>query len=236
MPEALVITPVKDSLETTIKTVKSVHKAHGDFSYILYNDFSTVETKQYLEKNKGTFNFDLINLEDLTTNPSPNYKMVLQMAQKLAIDMKIPLIIIESDVIIKEDTISNLIAICNKNKNTGMVGAITVNEKGNYNFPYDYVKSKSDHVVSTNHSLSFCCTLLSYELITNFNFNELSSKKDWFDIFISRQSKKLGYENFLAKNNEVLHLPHSSRPWKQLKYTNPIKYYLNKYLKKRDRI
>ncbi|MBT6766855.1 MAG: glycosyltransferase family 2 protein, partial [Prolixibacteraceae bacterium] len=61
-------------------------------------------------------------------------------------------------------------------------------------------------------------------------------KKDWFDVFISRQSKKSGFNNYLAKGIEVLHLPHSSRPWKNLKYTKPALYYLKKYLYKRDRI
>ena len=45
-----------------------------------------------------------------------------------------------------------------------------------------------------------------------------------------------GFKNYLAKHLEVLHLPHSSRPWKQLKYTRPILYYFKKLIYKRDRI
>jgi hypothetical protein len=41
-------------------------------------------------------------------------------------------------------------------------------------------------------------------------------------------SRKLGFVNVLQVTNPVLHLPHSSRPWKQLKYTNPTAYYLAK--------
>jgi hypothetical protein len=73
-------------------------------------------------------------------------------------------------------------------------------------------------------------------LLRQFNFGELPSEKDWYDIYISRRSKKMGFHNYLAKGIEVVHQPHSSRPWKLLKYSNPVKYYFYKYLKKRDRI
>lgn len=236
MPEALVITPVKDSLKTTAQTIQSVYNATGDFIYIIYNDFSNPETKQFLENNRKNFHYELVHLEDLTTNPSPNYKFVLQKARKKAVELNIPLIIIESDVIIEKHTISNLLEISKQDELTGMVGAITVDEQGKYNFPYNYLTKKSSEIKRTNRSLSFCCTLLTLDLMNKFSFEELSSKKDWFDIYISRQSKKLGFKNYLAKNTEVLHLPHSSRPWKQLKYTHPLKYYFYKYLKNRDRI
>ena len=36
--------------------------------------------------------------------------------------------------------------------------------------------------------------------------------------------------------NPVLHKPHSSRPWKQLKYTNPLLYYWRKLTQHRDKI
>ena len=34
----------------------------------------------------------------------------------------------------------------------------------------------------------------------------------------------------------VWHRPHGSRPWKQLKYKNPLKYYFLKYWKGLDKI
>ena len=34
----------------------------------------------------------------------------------------------------------------------------------------------------------------------------------------------------------VLHRPHQSRPWKQLKYKNPLKYYWLKFTKGLDKI
>ncbi len=236
MSEAIIITPVKDSLETTKRTIDAISKAEGDFQHFIFNDFSQQATKDYLESAKNKLGFQLINLEDITSNPSPNYKMVLEMAQKMALERHQPLIIVESDVVVKKDTLQQLVQISKKKEKIGLAGAITVDEAGNYNFPYTFEKKKSSEVVDTPHSLSFCCTLISEELLKEFDFHSLSPKKDWFDVYISRQSKKLGFTNYLAKGLEVLHLPHSSRPWKNLKYTNPVLYYLKKIINKRDRI
>ncbi len=236
MPKAIIITPVKDSLHTTSRTLKAISKAKGEFKFYVFNDFSQPETKIFLEKAKEELNFQLINLEDITNNPSPNYKLVLETAQKLALENNCPLIIIESDVVIKSDTLNGLLEILHTKPNPGLIGAITIDESGSYNFPYTFEKNKSDDILNTSHSLSFCCTLISVEFLQKFDFKILSQNKDWFDVYISRQSKKLGFNNYLAKGLEVVHLPHSSRPWKQLKYSNPILYYFNKIFYKRDRI
>lgn len=236
MPKAILITPVKDSLETTKLTIEAISKAEGDFEYYIFNDFSKPETKTFLTQAKEFYGFSLINLEDIANTPSPNYKLVLQTAQKLALENNCPLVVVESDVIIKENTLTELFRILKTEYNPGIIGAITVDKSGNYNFPYNFEKVKKPETLNTNHSLSFCCTLLTTEFLKRFDFSDLSHKKDWYDVFISRQSKKLGFENYLAKNIEVLHLPHSSRPWKNLKYTNPFLYYLRKVFLKRDRI
>jgi hypothetical protein len=236
MPEAIIITPVKDSLETTKQTIEAISKASGNFDYYIFNDFSQKETKQYLDEAKKQFKFNLVHLENITDTPSPNYKLVLQTAQKMALDQNTPLVIIESDVVIKEDTILKLLKILNTKVKPGVIGAITVDKSGNYNFPYTFEKEKSNKTINTAHSLSFCCTLLSPKFLAEFDFSELADNKDWFDVFISRQAKKMGYNNYLAKGVEVLHLPHSSRPWKNLKYKNPVLYYLKKIFLKRDRI
>lgn len=234
--EAFVITPVKDSLETTRKTIEAVSKAKGNFTYRIFNDFSKSETRKFLDANQEKFGYSVIHLEDHTQNPSPNYQLVLQMAQQTALEHNVPLIIIESDVIINENTITELVTLNRRLKKTGMIGAITVDMNGNYNFPYSSEKRSKKGVAVTTRSLSFCCTLISQQFMKDFSFRELSQKKDWFDIFISRQSHRLGYRNYLARRQEVLHLPHSSRPWKQMKYTNPLKYYLYKFIRHRDRI
>ena len=154
----------------------------------------------------------------------------------MAVAKNLPLVIIESDVVIKKNTLSELLSQLATKNDAGVIGAITVDRAGNYNFPYTFEKTKSTEVISTSHSLSFCCTLISPAFLAAFDFKELASNKDWFDVFISRQSKKMGFNNYLAKGVEVLHLPHSSRPWKNLKYKNPILYYAKKIFLKRDRI
>lgn len=234
--EALVITPVKDSLDTTRKTVEAVSRAKGDFTYLIFDDFSKGETRKFLDSNQDIYGYRVIHLEDHTQNPSPNYQLVLQMAQQTALENDVPLIIIESDVIIREDTISELVTLNRRLKKPGLIGAVTVDLNGNYNFPYGSEKRSKKGVAVTSRSLSFCCTLISQPFMKEYSFRELSQKKDWFDIFISRQSIRSGYKNYLARRQEVLHLPHSSRPWKQMKYTNPLKYYLYKFIRHRDRI
>ncbi|HYQ58621.1 MAG TPA: glycosyltransferase [Draconibacterium sp.] len=236
MLEAIIITPVKDSLLTTKRTIQAIMQAEGNFSYYVFNDFSQPETKSYLNTAAEQYGFNVVHLEDVTDTPSPNYKIVLQRAQKLAQDALLPLIIVESDVVVKPDTIKNLLQVLKSTKNPGVIGAITIDEQGNYNFPYNFEKQKSNDVVDTSHSLSFCCTLLTVPFLQQFDFKELAQNKDWFDVFISRQSKKMGFSNYLAKGIRVLHLPHSSRPWKNLKYKNPFLYYLKKLVLKRDRI
>ncbi|MBO5977552.1 MAG: glycosyltransferase family 2 protein, partial [Bacteroidales bacterium] len=68
------------------------------------------------------------------------------------------------------------------------------------------------------------------------DFHELDPEKNWYDVFISHQSCALGFDNFLMCDNAVLHKPHGSRPWKQLKYTHPLKYYWLKFTKGLDKI
>lgn len=236
MLEAIVITPVKNSLDTTKLTIDAIVKTKADIAYYVYNDFSQPETKEYLDEAKDRLIFNVIHLEDITSTPSPNYKLVLEIAQEMAISKNCPLILVESDVIVKPDTISNLLKVAKDKPDAGMVAAITVDKEGNYNFPYLYEKTKSNETIVAQHSISFCCTLITINYLKKFDFKTLDQKKDWFDVHITKQSRKLGFKNYLVKGAEVLHLPHSSRPWKNLKYTNPGLYYLKKIFLKRDRI
>lgn len=236
MPEAIVITPVKNSLDTTKLTVEALMKTNADIEYYVYNDFSESETKKYLDKAKDKLGFQVVHLEDITSTPSPNYKLVLEIAQEMAISKNCPLIIVESDVIVKPDTIANMLQVAKDKSDAGMVAAITVDREGNYNFPYLYEKVKSNETVVAKQSISFCCTLITNNYLNKFDFKTLNEKKDWYDVHITKQSRKLGFKNYLMKGTRVLHLPHSSRPWKNLKYTNPVLYYLKKIFLRRDKI
>ncbi len=83
-----IITPVKDSIDSTLETVKAIMESDilVPFTYTVYNDFSTEENTHRLEEAARQWNFRLVNLSDLTDHPSPNYLLVLQTAQKEAIE------------------------------------------------------------------------------------------------------------------------------------------------------
>ena len=144
------------------------------------------------------------------------------------------LVIVESDVVINRDTFVKL----NKTvkEGVGLVASVTVDEKGEVNFPYLFAKKWKEEDKSTKKRISFCCTLLTNEFLKLYDFSCLDSTKDWYDVFISHKSVELGLRNILMMSDKVLHRPHSSRPWKLLKYTNPVKYYWIKYTKGFDKI
>ncbi|MCA5006517.1 glycosyltransferase family protein [Sphingobacterium bovistauri] len=234
--KALVVTPVKNAIENTLATIKTIAASDLPILHIVYNDYSDAITKQTLIDNLKNYSYELIHLEDITSTPSPNYKIVLQDAQKKALKMGLDLIIVESDVEVKNNTIKNLISFKNSNTKTGMVGAVTVDYKDKVNFPYLKFKDEKKDIIKTNRSLSFCCTLISNNYLQAYDFMQLDESKDWFDTVISHKSTEIGFENYVLMKETVLHKPHGSRPWKQLKYTNPLKYYWLKFTKGRDKI
>jgi hypothetical protein len=236
MAQVLVITPVKNSIETTLDTARAIAASSISHRHIIFNDFSNEETKIQLESNQKIIGYELIHLEDLTDHPSPNYKLVLQHVQKIALEAKIPLLVIESDVVIQVDTIKELLNFTQTNPKFGLVGSVTVDEVGVVNFPYLKFKGVKDNIIKTNRSLSFCCTLFSAQFLEKFDFTQLDEAKDWYDTFISKKSIELGFDNYVLMDSPVWHRPHASRPWKQLKYTNPLKYYFLKFWKRMDKI
>ncbi|MFC3415902.1 glycosyltransferase [Algoriphagus hitonicola] len=236
MAKALVITPVKNSIETTLDTARAIAQSDVSVKHIIFNDFSTEETKKELEENKAEIGYELIHLEDLTDQPSPNYKLVLQHSQKKALEMNLPLLVIESDVVVKPNTISQLLNHQKSHAHSGLTGAVTVDEKGVVNFPYLKFKVRKESEINTKRSLSFCCTLFSLDFLNAYDFTGLDDAKDWYDTFISTQSLECGFENFVLMDAPVWHRPHGSRPWKQLKYKNPLKYYFLKFWKGWDKI
>ena len=236
MAEVLVITPVKDSIATTLETAMAISSSTVDLRHKIYNDFSEEATKKTLEENSPFIGYELVNLEDITDTPSPNYRLILQMAQKEALEKDLPLLIIESDVVIKKDTVERMIGFYNSHPEVGLVGAITTDESGRVNFPYLKFRNNKDRIIETSRSLSFCCTLISTGFLKKYDFSNLNSSKDWFDTHISYKALELGYKNYVLMDVPVWHRPHGSRPWKSLKYKNPLKYYLNKFLYGKDKI
>lgn len=233
-----IITPVKDSIDTTIDTVKAIMSSDikVPFTYTIYNDFSTPENTQRLEEASQKYGFQLVNLSDLTNHPSPNYLLVLQKTQKEAIESDAGLLIVESDVTVQRNTLQTLFDEASERKDCGMAAAVTTDENGEINFPYLYAKGRKAQAYDEKKRFSFCCTLLTPTFLKAFDFHLLDPTKNWFDVTISHESIKKGFHNYLFVNLPVLHRPHGSRPWKQLKYTNPLKYYWLKFTKGLDKI
>lgn len=233
MSDTLIIMPVKDSLETATEAIDAVMLTPGA-ELTVYNDFSTAENTATLTAMSRKKGFRLVNWAEHTDHPSPNYRLTLQDAQRQAMADGKHLVIVESDVTVKPNTIARMAAAVTDG--VGMVAAVTVDESGTINFPYKYARRLSGQTVSTAKRFSFCCTLLSNALLQAYPFSGLDPEKSWYDVTISHMSVHLGFRNLLMLDNPVLHRPHSSRPWKKMKYTNPLRYYWQKITRKRDRI
>lgn len=227
-----IIMPVKDSIETAERAIRAI-MASGH-TLTVYDDYSTPETAARLDALQKELSIRVIHISEHIDHPSPNYRWVLMEAQREALEQHQGLVIIESDVIVRSETIDRLMDERQKAK-TGMVAAVTEDEEGHINFPYEYAqKVKEDGPCKKR--FSFCCTLLTNELLRVYDFAQLDPTKNWYDVTISHLSLQLGFVNILQVSNRVLHLPHSSRPWKKLKYTNPILYYWRKWTQGKDKI
>ena len=210
------------------------HSVNVLSDYIVYDDFSTDETALRLDQLAAELGFQVVHLRDLLTTPSPNYRYVLQAVQQKALQDDSHVVLVESDVIVGADTFLRLSSAVTDN--VGMVASVTVDAQGAINFPYLYARKWKHKDVETKKRFSFCCTLLTNNFLKSYDFAALNPTKNWYDVFISHQSVKLGFKNILQITNQVVHYPHSSRPWKLLKYTNPLKYYWIKYTKGFDKI
>ena len=232
-----IIMPVKDSVEIAERAIRAI--VDSGHTVCIYDDNSLQENAERLDQIAKEKSIQVVHISDLTDHPSPNYRLVLQMAQEEALDKGKHLVIVESDVIIQPDTLNRMLA--KVEEGVGMVAAVTIDENGEYNFPYHYLRRLryrfiNRQTIATKKRFSFCCTLLTNELLHKADFQQLDPTKNWYDVTISHWSLALGLRNLLMLDNPVLHFPHASRPWKRLKYTNPLLYYWRKITQKRDRI
>lgn len=230
-PIVHIIMPVKDSIETAEKAIRAI--LQSGYTLTVYDDYSSKETASRLKELSDETGIEIVSISEQTTHPSPNYRWVLIDAQRKALEQGVSLVIVESDVMVRQETIGRMAdAVC---PGVGMVAAVTHDEKGNVNFPYEYARHMHQDGPCKKR-LSFCCTLLSNELLRAYDFGRLDPEKNWYDVHISHTSVQLGFTNILQLSNPVVHKPHSSRPWKQLKYTNPLLYYWRKLTQDRDKI
>lgn len=233
-----IITPVKDSIDTTLDTIRAVlgSRLSVPFTYTVYNDNSTPENTARLEQAAASMGFTLINLADLTDHPSPNYLFVLQRTQKEAVEADAALCIVESDVTVEPDTLQGLYDGAQARPDCAIAASVTVDAAGAINYPYLYAKGWEGKDVEVKKHCSFCCSLLTPKFLAAFPFTELNAEKNWFDVTISHEALAHGFRNYLFCSLPVLHRPHQSRPWKLLKYSNPLKYYWLKFTKGLDKI
>jgi len=230
-PKVHIIMPVKDSLATAEEAVRAV--VASGYSMTVYDDFSSPETAAGLDRLHDETGIRVVHLRDRTGHLSPNYRFVLIDAQKECIAEGCHLVIIESDVIVRPDTISHMVHAVQTD--TGMIAAVTTDAQGLVNFPYEYAR-RIHTDGPCKKRLSFCCTLLTNTFLRAYDFGQLDPDKNWYDVHISHMSAKLQFKNILQVSNPVLHKPHSSRPWKQLKYTRPVLYYWRKLTRRLDKI
>lgn len=223
--------PVKDAILTAEEAIRAI--VTSGYTLTVYDDFSAPENAARLDELRDELGIEVIHLSERTTHPSPNYRTVLIDARRQCISQNAHLMIVESDVLVRSNTIDTMRRAIKFG--IGMVAAVTTNEDGEINFPYEYARRYSKDGVCTKR-LSFCCTLLTKELLQAYDFEQLDETKNWYDVHISHISRQLGFENILQISNSVVHKPHSSRPWKQLKYTHPLLYYWRKLTQRRDRI
>lgn len=233
-----IITPVKDSIDSTLETVKAVLASNISvpYTYTIYNDFSTDENTALLERYSQELGFTLVNLRDLTDHPSPNYLFVLRRCQKEAIEADADMLLVESDVVVAKDTLQGLFDGAAQREDCAIAASVTVDDLGQINYPYGYAKGHEGEVWAVKKHCSFCCSLLTNKFLRAFDFESLDSEKHWFDVTISQTALKIGFKNYLFCNLPVVHRPHASRPWKQLKYKNPLKYYWIKFTRGFDKI
>ena len=226
-----IIVPVKDSLQIAERALRALKGQ----PVTIWNDNSTAENTQLLHSIAQELCFECIDVAKLTDHPSPNYLLLLRMMRQRALTNNHHLIIVESDVIAMDSSIARMVDIAQQ-KNVGMVAAVTQDDNGNVNFPYEYAKKYSIGAIETRKRLSFCCTLMTINMLQHIDFDQLNPEKDWFDVTITRLSRESGLTNILLTDSPVRHYPHSSRPWKQLKYTNPLRYYWRKLFYAQDKI
>ena len=226
-----IIIPIKDSLQIAERALRAL-KGHP---VTIWNDNSTAENTQLLHSLAQELDFECIDVATLTNHPSPNYLLLLRLMRQRAISNNHHLIIVESDVIVTDSSIARMVDIAQQ-ENIGMVAAVTHDDNGKVNFPYEYAQKYSIGAIETRKRLSFCCTLMTVEMLQRVDFDQLNPEKDWFDVTITRLSRENGFTNILLTVAPVRHYPHSSRPWKQLKYTNPLRYYWRKIFYAKDKI
>ena len=100
MVEPLIIMPVKDSLETAEQAIRAI--VASGHNVCVYDDYSSDENAARLDALRDELGIRVVHIREVLDHPSPNYRWVLNTAQREAIEKGQDLVIIESDVIVKD--------------------------------------------------------------------------------------------------------------------------------------
>ena len=170
MKELHIITPVKDSIDTTMETIDAIMASRLTWphTFTIYNDFSTPENTATLARAAREKKFSLINLSDMTSHASPNYLLILQEAQRKALAADAGLLIVESDVIVAPDTLQRLADEAVQRSQCGIAAAVTVDDEGRINYPTFMLKGariKSSTVASIAVFAVRCSPLHCFKLL-----------------------------------------------------------------------
>ena len=159
-----IIMPVKDAMDQAEQAIRAV--VASGHSLTVYDDYSTPENAERLDALQAESVIEVKHLRSYTDHPSPNYRWTLIDAQREAVAKRAHLVIIESDVFVRPDTIDRLAGSTKAKgeRRIGMVAAVTTDEEGKINFPYEYARRMTQDG-QTKKRLSFCCTLLTNELL-----------------------------------------------------------------------
>ena len=154
-----IIMPVKDALPMAEQAIRAI--VASGYKLTVYDDNSTKETAACLDAMGKELGIRIVHISEQTDHPSPNYRWVLIDAQKECLANGKNLVIVESDVIVGDSTISKLAEAVKPR--IGLITAVTRDENGRINFPYEYARRiKADGVCKKR--FSFCCTLLTNEI------------------------------------------------------------------------
>ena len=75
-----IIMPVKDSIEIAERAIRAI--VASGHTVCVYDDNSLQENAERLDQIAKEKSIQVVHISDLTDHPSPNYRLVLQMAQQ----------------------------------------------------------------------------------------------------------------------------------------------------------
>ena len=102
-----IIMPVKDSIAIAERAIRAI--VDSGYTLCVYDDNSLPENAQRLDEIAAELKIQVVHISTLTDHPSPNYRLVLQLAQQEALRTGRHLVIVESDVIVKADTLNRML-------------------------------------------------------------------------------------------------------------------------------